>query len=398
MRKNIPLVLIFFVVFVDLLGFGLLIPILPTFATKFLHVDEFAVGVALAVYSLVQFIFNPFFGSLSDKYGRRKIILYTLLLNAVGYFLFSFATTFTILIISRIIAGIGGSSIGVAQAYIADVTTKEERSKGMGLIGVAFGLGFVFGPILGGILANFGYMIVGFVAASFSITAFLLSLFLLPETDAHTKSTSVIKRKIFDYKTLLNILKSPSIGILIILFFIITFSVANIYGTFALLGYKIYHFTDMQNGYVFGIVGIVSALVQGGLIGRLSKKFNDSKLIIAGSFFMMLGLGFLPYGINFIGITIITIILSIGTGILQPTVLSLISKVTPESEQGTVLGVNQSMSAFARMLGPLWGGFAFEYLGYQIPFLTGAFFTLLILVFSIVWLGKFVPVTLTRQQ
>ncbi|HRI47517.1 MAG TPA: MFS transporter, partial [Ignavibacteriaceae bacterium] len=136
MKKNIPLVLIFMVVFVDLLGFGLLIPILPTFATKVLKVDEFAVGLTLAVYSLVQFIFNPFFGSLSDKYGRRKIILYTLLLNAIGYLLFSVSTTFLLLILSRIIAGIGGSSIGVAQAYIADVTTKEERSRGMGLIGV----------------------------------------------------------------------------------------------------------------------------------------------------------------------------------------------------------------------------------------------------------------------
>lgn len=391
MKKNIPLVLIFMVVFVDLLGFGLLIPILPTFATKVLKVDEFAVGLTLAVYSLVQFIFNPFFGSLSDKYGRRKIILYTLLLNAIGYLLFSVSTTFLLLILSRIIAGIGGSSIGVAQAYIADVTTKEERSRGMGLIGVAFGLGFVFGPILGGILAEFGYVIVGIVSASFSIIAFLMSLFYLPETREKNLSTSENKRKIFDVKTSLALLKRPSIGVMISLFFIITFSVANIYGTFALLGYKVYNFSDLENGYIFGIVGIVGAIIQGGLVSRLSKKFSDLQLITFGALFMMFGLGFLPYGVNFIGIAIVSTILSIGTGILQPIVLSLISKVTPENEQGSVLGVNQSFSAFARMLGPLWGGFAFEYLGYQIPFLTGAFFSLLIIIFSFTYLGKLVP-------
>ncbi|MFA6597711.1 MAG: MFS transporter [Ignavibacteriaceae bacterium] len=385
-NKKSSLSLIFLVVFVDLLGFGILIPILPTFAVKALHIPESAIGIVLAVYSLVQFIFNPIFGSLSDKYGRRKIILITLLLNATGYVIFAFTHSFLMLLLSRVVAGVGGSSIGVAQAYIADVTTKEDRSKGMGLIGVAFGLGFVFGPIMGGLLSSFGYMVTGFAAASFSFLAFSFSFFLLPESLTEDKKELVVKRKIFDTTAFKKVLSNPLISIVILLFFVVTFSVANIYGTFALLGHGVYGFSDMQNGMIFGVVGIVGAIVQGGLIGRLAKKYSDQKLITFGTFFLMIGLAAIPYGINLTGVLIITTVMSIGTGILQPTLLSLVSKVAPENEQGIVLGVNQSFSSFARMLGPLWGGFSYQYLGYQIPFLTGAFFVLLVFLFSLFYL------------
>jgi len=173
-----------------------------------------------------------------------------------------------------------------------------------------------------------------------------------------------------------------------ILFFILTFSVSNIYGTFALLGFKIYHFTDMQNGYMFGIVGLSSAIVQGGLVAKVSKYFSQLKLISIGAFCMMIGLGLIPFGGTFLGLSVIVIILSLGTGSLQPTLLSLISEVTSEAEQGITLGFNQSLSAFGRVLGPLWGGFAFEYLGYAFPFITGSFFSLVILILSIVYLPK----------
>ncbi|MFA6980867.1 MAG: MFS transporter [Ignavibacteriaceae bacterium] len=386
--KKSSLSLIFLVVFVDLLGFGILIPILPTFAVKSLLLPESAIGIVLAVYSLVQFIFNPIFGSLSDKYGRRKIILITLLLNASGYIIFAFTHSFLMLLLSRVVAGIGGSSIGVAQAYIADVTTKENRSKGMGLIGVAFGLGFVFGPIIGGLLSNFGYMVTGFVAAGFSFLAFSFSLFLLPESLTEEKKNLVVKRKIFDVASFKKVISNRLISVVILLFFIVTFSVANIYGTFALLGHSVYGFTDMQNGMVFGIIGIIGAIVQGGLIGRLAKKYSDQKLISVGTFLLMIGLTLIPFGINFTGVIIISAVMSVGTGILQPILLSLVSKVAPENEQGIVLGVNQSFSSFARMLGPLWGGFSYQYLGYQIPFLTGAFFVLLVFLFSIFYLNN----------
>ena len=168
----------------------------------------------------------------------------------------------------------------------------------------------------------------------------------------------------------------------------LTFSVANIYGTFALLGFKIYNFTDRQNGYMFGIVGLSSAIVQGGLLRIASKYFNQRKLITFGALFMMIGLFLIPYGGSFLGLALIVILLSIGTGSLQPTLLSLISEATSDAEQGVTLGINQSFSAFGRVLGPLWGGFAFEFLGYQFPFITGGIFTLFIFLLSVFYLPK----------
>jgi multidrug resistance protein len=389
-KKNTPLSLIFITVFIDLLGFGILIPILPTFATKQLGVDETAIGIAIAAYSLTQFFFNSIFGGLSDKYGRKPVIVVTLLLNAAGYIIFAFTETYLVLLISRIIAGIGGSSIGVAQAYIADVTPKEKRAKGMGLIGAAFGLGFVFGPMIGGYLAKYGYMITGFGSASFSIIAFMLTLFFLPESNVNREYARIRKRKLLDFDGLRKIFKKPDLSLLITLFFILTFSVANIYGTFALLGYKVYHFTDLENGYMYGIVGLSSALVQGSLLHLVTRLISEIKLIVFGAFFMMIGLAFIPYCGTFAGLAVDAVILSIGTGTLQPTILSLISEVTSETEQGITLGINQSLSAFGRVLGPLWGGFAFEFIGYPFPFLTGALFTLIILLVGIFYLPKVV--------
>ena len=388
MKNRSALSLIFLTVFIDLLGFGILIPILPTFAIVKLHVDETAVGIAIAVYSLVQFIFNPLLGKFSDKNGRKPVIVICLMLNALGYIIFAFSNTYLLLIISRIVGGIGGSSIGVAQAYIADVTTKENRSKGMGLIGAAFGLGFVFGPLFGGLLSKFGYMVTGFASAGFSTMAFIFTLFLLPESHLKRDKSRKISKKILDIQAMKIVFKKGDIAILIILFFILTFSNANIYGTFALLGYKVYNFTDLQNGYMFGIVGLVGALVQGGLIRVISTSISDVKLVTIGSILMMIGLAMLPYGGNFLGLALITIILSLGIGVLQPILLSLVSKVTSDEEQGITLGINQSLSAFARVLGPLWGGFAFEFLGYPYPFLTGAAFTLIIVIVSITYLPK----------
>jgi multidrug resistance protein len=393
MRGNFSaLTLIFLTVFIDLLGFGLLIPVLPSFGVNVLNIDEFSIGIAISIYSFIQFLFNPVFGKISDKNGRKPVILFCLLLNALGYLIFAFTDNYLILLLSRIIAGIGGSSISVAQAYIADITTPENRSKGMGLIGSAFGLGFVFGPLLGGILAEYGYQIVGFVSAGFSIAALILTSFMLPESlkfnNKEQHKTEKRKIRLINTQSFKYVFSKPDLGLLISLFFILTFSFANIYGTFALLGIQVYGFTDKQNGYMFGITGIVSALVQGVFIGKISKFLNKKKIIIIGSLLVSLNLGLIPYAVNFLGLAIVSVFLSIGTGVLQPTVLSLISEVTSESEQGLILGINQSMSAFARMLGPLWGGFAFEYLGYPFPFLTGAFFTAIMFLIAIFYLPK----------
>ena len=388
MKNRTALTLIFLTVFIDLLGFGILIPILPTFATVKLKMDETTIGIVLAAYSLMQFVFNPLFGKLSDKFGRKPIITICLFLNAIGYIIFAYTHSFELLIISRIVGGIGGSSVSVAMAYIADVTTKENRAHGMGLIGAAFGLGFVFGPLIGGGLSKYGYAVTGFGSAAFSFIAFLTTVFFLPESNVNIQKAEETVRKILDITALKKVFTHPSIGVLIILFFIQTFAMANIYGTFALIGYEHYHFTDMQNGLMYGILGLVSAIVQGGLLRYISKFMDQKKLLKFGSVTMMLGLALIPYGINFTGLAIVVSLLSLGAGILQPTILSMISTIAPETEQGITLGTNQSMSSLARVLGPFWGGFVFQYLGYQWPFLTGGIVLLFIVVASFIYIPK----------
>lgn len=376
MQKKASLIVVFTTVFIDLMGFGILIPILPAFASRNLGITDTEIGIIVAAYSFMQFIFNPILGKISDRIGRRPIILSTLLITAISYLIFSIADSFFLLLLSRMFAGLGGSNISVAQAYIADITSKQDRSKGMGLIGAAFGLGFLFGPLIGGILAKYSYAVCGYGAAGFSLLAFIFAVTSLPESLKEKSSFDTkIKIKLIDIGFTQRVLKSKALGLYVIIFFIVIFSMANIYGTFAILGLKHYGFTDQQNGYLFGIIGLVGAIMQGYVVRIIAKKFDDRNILLSGIFFTILGLGFLPYGINFLGVALVVIILAIGTGILQPALLSLISRFTPDKEQGAVLGVNQSLSALARVLGPLWGGISFDILGYQAPFLTGAFFT-----------------------
>ena len=235
-KNKASLGIIFVTIFIDLMGFGILIPILPTFASKELGISNFGIGLIVAVFSLMQFIFNPMLGKLSDKIGRRPVILVTQLMTAASYLIFAFSNSFALLFFSRMLAGLGGSNIGVAQAYIADITPREERAKGMGMIGAAFGLGFVFGPGIGALLAKYGYHVAGLASAFFTLTAFTFAFFRLPESLKEKKNDGKIQIKIFDFAFAKQVLSNPSIGFLIVLFFFIIFSIANIYGTFAILG------------------------------------------------------------------------------------------------------------------------------------------------------------------
>ena len=213
-------------------------------------------------------------------------------------------------------------------------------------------------------------------------------MILLPESNLTRAEVLETKRRIFNTEAIVKAFKNPSLAILITLFFILTFSFANIYGTFALLGIQVYGFTDLQNGYMFGIVGLSSAIVQGGLIGPITKLLGKKRILFVGSFLIMVTLAIIPYAGNFLWLAVDSIFLSLGTGMLQPTLLSLISEVTSNAEQGITLGVNQSLSALARMFGPLWGGFTFEYFGYPFPFLTGAAFMFLIVLATIFYIPR----------
>jgi DHA1 family tetracycline resistance protein-like MFS transporter len=389
-KNKSSLFLIFLAVFIDLIGFGILVPILPAITSRQFQADDFEIGILVAVFSFVQFIFNPIFGGISDKKGRKPIIVACLLLSVLGYIIFAFADSYWVLLISRTIAGLGGSSISVAQAYIADITTKEDRSKGMGLIGAAFALGFVFGPLIGGLLSKFGTAVIGFSGAGFSFIAFLITIIFLPESLKVKNEDTVQKKRraFFNFSHLIEVLKRPAIGVVIILFFIITFSMSNIFGVFSLLGFKAYHLTDLQIGLLYGTMGIFSAVAQTGIIHILSKYLKEITIISLGAFLLLIALVLMPLSTGFNMLAVLSGTFTMGTGLLVPTILSLISKVTPDREQGAVLGVNQSFSALARVLGPLWGGFSFEYFGYVFPFFTGAFFIMIIFIYSVFYLTK----------
>jgi MFS transporter, DHA1 family, tetracycline resistance protein len=385
-KQKSSLFLIFLAVFIDLIGFGLLIPILPTIASRGFAATDFEIGFLVAVFSLVQFLFNPYFGQLSDRIGRKPIIVFCLLLSALSYIIFAFSTSYFILLISRIISGLGGSSISVAQAYIADITTKENRARGMGLIGAAFALGFVFGPLIGGFLSKYGMVVIGITGAAFSLIAFFVTWFLLPES---IKQKSVEpRRSIFDFSSLGRVIRRPAIGIVIILFFVVTFSMANIFGTFSLLAYKQYNLTDLQIGSLFGVMGISSAIAQMWLINIFTRYFTDIRIISLGSVLLFIALILMPNSVSFFMLGVVSGIFTLGTGLLIPTSLSLLSKVTPDNEQGSILGINQSMAALGRVLGPLWGGFSFQFFGYSFPFYTGAFFVFAVLIYSLFYLKQ----------
>lgn len=386
MKKQASLGIIFITIFIDLMGFGLVIPVIPTYANKILGIPEAGIGLIIAAYSIMQFLFNPIAGKFSDKIGRRPIILYSLLISVFAYILFSIADSFILLLLSRMMAGLGGSNIGAAQAYIADITTKEERTKGMALIGTAFGLGFVFGPVLGGYLSGFGYFYVGFSSALASFIALIFAFFFLPES--LTQKTENNNTKIFDFKGYSTVLREKITGRLIMIFFVSVFSVANIYGTYAIFTSKELNFSDSEIGLLYGVMGITSIIIQGFLLRIMVKYISEKKLFNISIIFLTVGLFFIPVGLSFTQQIIILAVMSIGTAVGQPLAMSMISRYTSPEKQGTVLGINQSMASLGRVLGPLWGGFTYQFFGHSSPFITGAFFTFLIFIYTIFFFRK----------
>ncbi len=354
--KRSPLLVIFITVFIDLIGFGIVIPVLPYYAegTKF-GATPSQVGLLFASYSIMQLVFAPVLGRLSDKYGRRPILLISLLGTCLGFLILGFATTLWMLFVGRIIDGISGGNISTAQAYIADITTKENRAKGMGLIGAAFGLGFVFGPAIGGILSRWGVNVPFLFAGTLAFANAILLYFALPETvtaDHPARASAAAGR---GWRQLIASLGNPRLGFVLTIYFlsIVAFSIMT--ATFSLfmmfrLGYDAFH-----NGWVFAFVGIISAIIQGGLIGKLVKRFGEPLLVIVGGLLFSVSLLAIPFVTPATGLLAILTIgaaTSIGQALSAPSLSSLASKSAGADEQGGVLGVMQSVASLARAVGP----------------------------------------------
>jgi len=354
--KRSPLLVIFITVFIDLVGFGIVIPVLPFYAegTKFGATPR-EVGLLFASYSVMQLIFAPVLGRLSDKYGRRPVLLISLIGTSLGFLILGFATTLWMLFLGRIIDGISGGNISTAQAYIADVTTKENRAKGMGLIGAAFGLGFVFGPAIGGVLSRWGINVPFLFAGTLAFANAILLYFVLPETVTQDHPARISAASGRGWRQLIESLKRPRLGFVLTIYFlsIVAFSIMTaVFSLFMMfrLGYDAFH-----NGWVFAYVGVISAIIQGGLIGKLVKRFGEPTLVIIGSLLFSASLFATPFigpAVGLMGILLTGAVSSIGNALNAPSLSSLASKSAGAGEQGGVLGAMQSVASLARAVGP----------------------------------------------
>ncbi len=348
----------------------------------------------------MQFLFSPIWGSLSDRYGRKPILIMSLTGSMLSYVMLSLVfsgviLSATLLLISRAFAGIFAANISAAQAAVSDVTTNEDRTKGIGIVSAAFALGFVFGPGIGGILSeNFGYGFPVMVSACLSLIAVLLCIFVFRETlpvEIQMKNR-LSKRSVnpLNMNRIFSILKDESIGKYIIIFFVVLFSFSNIFGTVQLFSERKggLNLNQAEVGYVFSLMGITGAFVQLFLLKYIQRFFSEEKILIAGNFIAIFGLGLLGYSADLTSLLIIISLLAFGNGMSNTVTVSLLSQNVKREEQGNVLGINQSLGALARFLGPTWGGFVYQYLGYKFPFLTGGVFMGLITVYSYVKLHK----------
>ncbi len=368
--KRSPLAIIFITVFIDLVGFGIVLPLLPYYAETY-GAASLAVGLLSASYSLMQFIFTPVWGRLSDRFGRRPLILLSLAGSCAGFLIFGLARTLPLLFLGRMVAGIAGAIIPTTNAYIADVTTPENRAKGMGLVGAAFGLGFVLGPAIGGLLAPYGYDKPAFLASFMAGMNFLFAYFKLPES-LTAENRQRARKQGFTLQALGTALSHPHIGLLLILFFVVTFAFSNMEATFGLLNEHVYGLTARQTGYLFTYIGLLMSLMQGVFVGRIVRRLGEKACIALGTFTMVIGLGMLPFAPSILIYCAIISVMSFGAGINNPSITGLLSRSSSEAEQGGILGIAQSLASLGRILGPMWGGYVFDAAGHAWPFLSAA--------------------------
>jgi DHA1 family tetracycline resistance protein-like MFS transporter len=354
--KRSPLLVIFITIFIDLVGFGIVIPVLPFYVegTKF-NATARTVGLLFASYSVMQLIFTPILGRLSDRYGRRPVLLLSIIGTGIGFLILGFATTLWMLFAGRILDGITGGNISTAQAYIADVTTRENRAKGMGMVGAAFGLGFVFGPAIGGILSRWGIGVPFLFAAGLSFANATLLYFTLPETvtkDHPARVSAAVGR----WSQLFQALKQTKLAFILTIYFLFVVAFSVMTSSFALFTMFRYGYDAHSTGWLFVYVGLIGAVIQGGLIGRLVKRFGESNLIVAGAFLFSLSLLAIPFTGPQSGLLTLLVVggvFGIGNSLATPSLTGLASKSVGAGEQGGVLGVTQSTASLARTVGPL---------------------------------------------
>jgi DHA1 family tetracycline resistance protein-like MFS transporter len=387
LRRISPLVAIFCTVFVDLIGFGIVIPLLPFYSEHF-QASPQVVTLVLATYSFMQFIFAPVWGRLSDLYGRKPILVVSLAGIALSYVWIGFAASLWELIAARAAAGLMAGNLSAAQAYIADITPPERRAQGMGLIGAAFGLGFILGPAIGGVLGGPNphephFLEPALTAAALSCAALLFAIVFLKESlEPEARAAAARTPRPGRFTLLVGAWRNDELRIFVLLFFLATFAFAGLESTFALWSERVFGWGAKQNGYLFAYTGVLSALVQGGLIRRLAARFGEKRLVVQGAAALAIGMAIIPFVASLPLLLAAMALIAYGAGITNPSLSSLISLAAGKTERGGVLGVSQSAASLARILGPAFAGFVFTLAGRNGPYIAGAVLMIVVLAFG----------------
>lgn len=369
-----PTFVVVMTIFIDLTGFGMVIPLLPFYADS-LQAGSTALGVLVASFAVMQFFFSPVLGRVSDRVGRRPILLLSILTSMASFVLFAFAESFIVLLLSRLIAGMA-TETAVAQAYIADITSKKERAAGIGKVGAAHGAGFIVGPAIGGLLSVYGFWAPGVAAALLTLVNFVFVLLFLPES-INRKANIIQQRKSSGGGIIRRGLRTSirsEIGAVLTIFFIITLAFSAIPVVAPLLGRDLFGIGPLEMSYFFIYIGLVQVLLQGFVIGRMTVRFGEEKLIAVGVLLIMVGMFFTPLISHIANFLISLTAVVFGVGILNTVIPSFISRRTMAAKQGGALGAAQSVSSIARVPGPLIGGFVYEFAGLAAPFFLSAAF------------------------
>jgi DHA1 family tetracycline resistance protein-like MFS transporter len=368
---------LFLTVFIDLLGFGIAIPLLPFYAQRF-GAGADTITLLMATYSLAQFVALPYWGRVSDRIGRRPVLLLTLSASVVCWVAIAFADSLILLFLARGLAGAFAGNAGVAQAYVADTTTPENRARGHGMMGAAFGLGFLLGPAIGGLLAGAGGEHVDYItpflcAAGLSAVALIFAATRLPESlSPAARAAARAQPRQSRLAQLVDAVTGRGLGVLVALMFLTPFVFSNVETTFALWSQSALGWGPRENGWAYSFMGLIAVLVQGGSIGPLTKAFGERGLLVIGPVLIGAGMLFLPLVGGVAALAVSLFLIVAGVCVTTPSVNSLVSQSAAEHERGSLLGIAQAAAGLARIAGPSYGGAVFENYGRNWPYFTGA--------------------------
>jgi MFS transporter, DHA1 family, tetracycline resistance protein len=380
-RRRSPLVFLFVTVFVDMIGYGIVVPLLPFYAGPYAS-GAALVGLLGSLYAAMQFASGPFLGGLSDRHGRRPVLLLCLLGTSLAYLLLGLAQTLASLLVAVVLAGAVSGTLATAQAYIADSTTKEDRARGLGMIGAAFGLGLIAGPAVGGLLSLHSLSAPALFASVLALTNCAFGYLTVPESHAPRLRKKVPLLRLDPISQLARILKMRNVRVLLVAVLLLNLALAGLVNNFPLFSQARFGWGTTSNAFFFAFVGVCAVVTQGFLIGRLQPRFGESSLLLGGLALVSLNLllvSLVPSGVLLYPIVGI---LALGMGLAIPSLTALISNRTPAEEQGRLMGGLQAILSLAMILGPATAGLAFDHLGIPAPYLIGGALSVLALVVS----------------